>query len=63
IDWNILGAESEFKQAIKLSPGNAEVYSSYAQYLRWLGRYDESISLAKWALELDPLTAIPHEKI
>ena len=60
IDWDIQGAEPEFKKAIKLSPGNAEVYSSYAQYLRWLGRYDESISYAKRALDLDPLTPMTN---
>ena len=53
-DWNIYGAEELFKRAINLSPGSAEVYAAYAQYLRWLGRYDESISVAKQALELDP---------
>jgi TolB-like protein/cytochrome c-type biogenesis protein CcmH/NrfG len=60
-DWDIYGPESEFKKAIKLSPGSSEVYSSYAQYLRWLGRYDESISLAKQALELDPLNPMSYQ--
>jgi TolB-like protein/lipoprotein NlpI len=55
IDWDIYAPEQVFKRAIKLSPGSHEVYSSYAQYLWWLGRYDECISLAKQALELDPL--------
>jgi tetratricopeptide (TPR) repeat protein len=57
-DRDIYGPEQEFQKAIKLSPNSAEVYSSYAQYLRWLGRYDEGIIIAKHAAELDPLTPI-----
>ena len=54
-DWNLQSAEQIFKRAITLSPGNPEVYSSYAQFLRWLGRYEECISYAKKAIELNPL--------
>jgi TolB-like protein/Tfp pilus assembly protein PilF len=57
-DRDIYGPEQEFQKAIKLSPNSAEVYSSYAQYLRWLGRYDKGIIIAKRAAELDPLTPI-----
>jgi len=60
IDWNIQGAEEVLKRAIELSPGSAVVYSSYAQYLRWLGRYDECIFMAKKALELDPLNPMTN---
>ena len=52
-DWK--GAENEFRLAIKLSPGSADVY----QHLGWLcsaqGRFDESLALMKKAHELDPL--------
>ena len=53
-DWDIYSPEQEFQIAIKLNPGSIVVCESYAEYLRWLGRYDESISLAKRALEFDP---------
>jgi tetratricopeptide (TPR) repeat protein len=59
-NWDIYGPEYEFQKAIQLSPGNSEVYSSYAQYLRWIGRYDEGIKIAKRAIELDPLTPITN---
>jgi TolB-like protein/Tfp pilus assembly protein PilF len=59
-DWDIYGPEQEFQKAIKLNPGSIEVCESYAEYLRWLGRYDESISLAKRALELDPQTPMRY---
>jgi TolB-like protein/Flp pilus assembly protein TadD len=57
-DRDIYGPEQEFQKAIKFSPNSAEVYSSYAQYLRWLGRYDEGALIAKRAIELDPLTPL-----
>jgi TolB-like protein/Flp pilus assembly protein TadD len=57
-DRDIYGPEQEFQKAIKLSPNSAEVCSSYAQYLRWLGRYDEGAKIAKRAIELDPLTPL-----
>ena len=53
-DWEIYAAEELFIRAIELSPGSPEVYSSYAQYLRWLGRYDESIEIGKRLIELEP---------
>jgi TolB-like protein len=59
-DWNIYGPEQEFQKAIKSSPNNSEVYSSYSQYLRWIGRYDQGIIFAKKALELDPLTPLTN---
>lgn len=59
-DWDIYGPEQEFQKAIKLSPNSSEVYSSYAQYLRWVGRYDQGVSIAKRAIELDPLTPITN---
>ncbi|MCX6223544.1 MAG: hypothetical protein NTV01_02110 [Bacteroidia bacterium] len=59
-DRDLYGPEQEFQKAIKLSPNNAAVYSSYAQYLRWLGRYDEGIIMAKKAAELDPLTPLTN---
>jgi TolB-like protein len=57
-DFDIYGPEKEFRKAISLSPNSAEVYSSYAQYLRWLGRYDEGLKIALRAAELDPLTPL-----
>ena len=57
-DLDIYGPEQEFQKAIKLSPNSAEVFSSYAQYLRWIGRYDQGLNIAKRATELDPLTTL-----
>jgi tetratricopeptide (TPR) repeat protein len=56
--WDIYGPEADFQKAIRYSPNNAWVYASYAQYLRWLGKYDLAIDMAKKASALDPLTPI-----
>jgi serine/threonine-protein kinase len=52
-DWK--GAEAEFRLALRLSPGSADIYD----HLGWLcsaqGRFDESLALVRRARELDPL--------
>jgi serine/threonine protein kinase/Tfp pilus assembly protein PilF len=52
-DWT--GAEQEFKRALDLSPGSADIYDLYGRMCSGLERYDEAIALLKRAQELDPL--------
>ncbi len=52
-DW--LAAEAEFKLAIELSPNYAPAHNFYANFLKAMGRFDEALSEAKRAEELDPL--------
>ena len=60
IDLDIYRADQFFKKAIDLNPGSSEVHSSYCQYLRWVGRYEECIMNAKRAVELDPLSVMSN---
>jgi tetratricopeptide (TPR) repeat protein len=54
-DFDWAGAEEEFKLALELSPGAADIYDHYG-WLCWaLERYDEAVALVKRAQELDPL--------
>ncbi|MFL5495016.1 MAG: protein kinase domain-containing protein, partial [Gemmatimonadales bacterium] len=53
-DW--AGAETEFKLALELSPGAADVYDHYGWLCGALERYDEALALVRRAQELDPLT-------
>jgi len=53
-DWDIAGAEHEFKRALKLSPGSVDVHIQYSMYLATTGRFDEAIAGFKHAIELDP---------
>jgi TolB-like protein/DNA-binding winged helix-turn-helix (wHTH) protein/Tfp pilus assembly protein PilF len=57
-DWDWLGAESEFKRAIQLSPGHALSHGIYARYLDSMGRFEEAIQEHRIARELDPLDLV-----
>lgn len=52
-DWT--GSESAFKQALELSPGNANAYDLYGRLCAALKRYDDAVTLQARAHELDPL--------
>jgi DNA-binding winged helix-turn-helix (wHTH) protein/TolB-like protein/cytochrome c-type biogenesis protein CcmH/NrfG len=52
VDWQEAGAE--YRQALLLSPRNAEILHGYANYLMALGRYDDALAYVNRARELDP---------
>ena len=54
-DYDWVGAEEEFKRALELSPGSADVYDHYGWMCSALLRFDDAIRLARKARELDPL--------
>ncbi|HJR09580.1 MAG TPA: protein kinase [Pyrinomonadaceae bacterium] len=51
-DWS--GAETEFRRAIELRPGNALAHRWYAFNLAAIGRHDDSITEIKRALQIAP---------
>jgi serine/threonine-protein kinase len=55
-DFDWAGAEREFKVALELSPGAADIHDHYGWLCAALERYDEAIALVRRAQELDPLT-------
>ncbi len=57
-DRDRLGTEQEFQQAIRFKPSYAPAHQWYSSYLVALGRFDEAISEAKRAQELEPLSFI-----
>jgi serine/threonine-protein kinase len=57
-DWDLHGAEQQFKQAIALNPGYANAHHWYAGYLGQIGRYAEAIAEDRKAESLDPLSLI-----
>ncbi len=59
-EWNIYGPEFDFQRALELNPGSMEVYKLYTQYLTWIGKFDSGITIAKRAIELDPLTPLTN---
>jgi tetratricopeptide (TPR) repeat protein len=55
-DWQT--AEREFKRAIQLDPGYATAHQWYAEYLSWLGQFEEALAESEKARQLDPLSVI-----
>ncbi len=54
-EWDLVGAEREYKRAIELSPNMAEAHAKYCVYLSAVGRHAEAVIEDKRAQELDPL--------
>lgn len=57
-DWD--GADASFRKAAMLAPGSVEVLRYRAYLARTLGQVDQSISLYRQAIALDPLRANFH---
>jgi tetratricopeptide (TPR) repeat protein len=55
-EWDWVGAEAEFKQAIQLNPGYATAHQWYGVYLSEMGRHAESVRERTTAQELDPFS-------
>lgn len=53
-DWDVDGAEREFKRAIELNPKDVEAHHWYATALMPLTRYPEAIAQIEVARQLDP---------
>ncbi len=54
-DYDVAGAEREFKAAIELNPNSATAHQFYGNLLFQLGRDKESSAEFRRALEIDPL--------
>jgi TolB-like protein len=55
-DWDLNGAEKQFKQALALNPNSASVHDHYGGYLVLMGNHDSAIEEAQIAVKLDPLS-------
>jgi TolB-like protein/Tfp pilus assembly protein PilF len=53
-DW--VGAESEFRKAIKLNPDLVSAQQRYGSLLTFMGRFEEALRHYEMALELDPFS-------
>ena len=53
-DW--VGAESEFRKAIKLNPDLVSAHQRYGSLLTFVGRFEEALRHYEMALELDPFS-------
>jgi TolB-like protein len=55
-DWDIAGAEREFRRALELNPSYARAHAWYGIFLAMRGRTEESLREVKRTRELDPLS-------
>jgi TolB-like protein/Tfp pilus assembly protein PilF len=62
-DWDWVGLESEFRQAVELDPGYAIAHYWYAEYLMTMGRTQESVNRVAHASELDPLNSVINASV
>ncbi len=56
LEWDWPGAERQFREALRLAPGDASVRQPFAAVLSRQGRFDEAFALLQEALDLDPLS-------
>jgi TolB-like protein/DNA-binding winged helix-turn-helix (wHTH) protein len=56
LDWDVAGAEEEFRRAIELNRGDARAHSWYGTFLAFRGRVEDSLREVKSARMLDPLS-------
>lgn len=59
-EWDFPGAEAEFRKAILLNPNYPVAHQWFAQYLAYVGRFEEAIAEIRKAQLLDPLSPIIH---
>lgn len=55
-DWDLPGAEAEYKRALRLNPSHLLTRMWYAESLTRLGRYQEAFEQSGLALALDPVS-------
>ena len=57
-DWDWLGAEDDFKHALRLNPKYPTAHQWYASYLMQMGKFDRAKEEIEEAHSLDPLSPI-----
>ncbi|HEX3100827.1 MAG TPA: winged helix-turn-helix domain-containing protein [Pyrinomonadaceae bacterium] len=62
-DWDLYGAESEFKTSMELDPGFAHPHQLYSYVLRSQSRFEEALAEAEKAHELDPLDLLVYDDV
>jgi Tfp pilus assembly protein PilF len=55
-DYHWSMADEEYKKALELSPGVAFVHQRYGDYLRRIGRFEDSLAESQKARALDPVS-------
>jgi len=62
-EWDLLGAEEDFKRALELNPNYAMGHFWYGEFLQIDERFDEAVKETKIALDLDPISLIINAQL
>src|SRR5580698_3769791 len=62
-DWDWVGLENDFRQAVELDPGYAIAHYWYAEYLMAMGRTQEALDRVEHGRELDPLNSVLNASV
>jgi TolB-like protein/DNA-binding winged helix-turn-helix (wHTH) protein/Tfp pilus assembly protein PilF len=62
-EWDWTGAETEFRRAINLNPGDTLVHHMYSHFLLNTGRNEESLKESELYLLLDPLSVAANNHL
>ena len=62
-DWDWAGAEREFRRAIELDSNYAYGRKLFAEYLSYVGRFDDAIREARLARTLDPVSSVTNSLV
>ena len=57
-DWDFPAAEAEYRRALELNSGSADVHHFYGVMLMWTGRLQEAANQLREAEVLDPLSSV-----
>jgi tetratricopeptide (TPR) repeat protein len=53
-EWDFPGAADDLRRAIALSPGSADAYLNYAQFLNVVGLHDSALIVMRHAVDINP---------
>jgi len=56
VDWDWAAADKEYQRTFEVNPNFAHAHQTYAIFLAFQGRFDQSIAEAQRAQDLDPLS-------
>ncbi len=62
-DWNWPAAEARYRRAIELDPNFAYAHKLYAEFLTYMGRFEEAMEEARVSMRLDPRSVVTHSML
>ncbi len=60
LEWNLAGAEAEYRAAIRLNSSDVLTRLWYAECLARMNRFEDALSESARAISLDPVSALSH---